>query len=320
MKIFPTGVVAIGMLALTLTGPRAADLSQSQTSAPLVVRVSSAPNAPVIRVEPQETYVVNGTNAFTFKVIVPPPASNVQVSPIASPLTSTPLVVCVTNAPVIRSQPQDQYAQNGTNMVQFTVAAEGTPPDLGSDFYYQWQINRYPGLSNYVDIAATNNPSAASNIFTIFNANTNDVAYYRVVVYGNGSTVSEPAMLLIWTTNSPLTVYGTPVHSVGTSPYNCPGPYLGYVSYPQPPYQFWGYAPIESSEYSASDGGTLPQDNRITFIGSSGHSGCWKVKVFVGTNPATGTRNARYRFTLYFVNPGATSWPPSYPITLVGFQ
>src|SRR5439155_5344754 len=100
----------------------------------------------------------------------------------------------------------------------------------------------------------------------------------------------------------------------------CPGCYLGYVSYPQPPYPNWGYHPIADCTPRYAQDGLSVQDNRIYYVGSSGDTGCAKVKVpvpnAVGSNLPI---SAQYRFTLYF-QCGGTVGPNPYPLVLNCFQ
>jgi hypothetical protein len=221
----------------------------------------------------------------------------------AQPATNEPLIYCVTNAPIIYCHPEAQAVLVGTTNVTFSVVAEPPPPILSYQFTYQWQTNHNPGRSNYVDIS-----SATNDTYTIPHAvTTNDVAYYRVIVSGLGTTISEPAPLLVaWTGNS-FTFAGTPVVSSGNSGSSCPGAYAGYVRYWKNP--GWGWAPT-NTVHTATD----PQrdDTKVEASGQLWDLYCNTDSVTV-PHPTT---SPKYRFAIYFPNNVPSG---SYNITLEGF-
>lgn len=220
----------------------------------------------------------------------------------AQPMTNMP--------PIILCHPEDQLVYIGTSNVTFQVIAEPHRPMLYQSFTYQWQANALPGLSNYINIDAATNAT-----YTIANpVTTNDVAFYRVVVSGYGTTFSEPAALQVYMTNNPVTVWGTPVYWNGGSG-SCPGCYIGYVNFTKSPLAGWGWQPSSSTPHKAEDrlsGET--EDTKIEFVGMNGDSGC-AVGAVIVPHP---TISNKYRFSIYFPCGGTVGLNP-YRITLYGF-
>jgi hypothetical protein len=218
--------------------------------------------------------------------------------------------------PVIRSNPDWQYVHEGSNAV-FTVEAENQPPlYLLPTLTYQW-ARQGPESTNFVPI-----PGATSSTFELDNVTTNGPsgpAYFQVTVTGtNGvGTVSVPAGLIVWTTNSPLTAWGTPIRSQGGSS-GCLPNYAGYVNYFKSPQNGYGWTPNHASGNTTH----FAADNtRVdTKVETSGDTNDYLCNGHIGANTHSGSpppEDHWWVFTIYFPNNVPTS---SYPITLTGFN
>lgn len=216
------------------------------------------------------------------------------------------------SAPRILCHPQTQVVQVGSTNVTFEVEAENFPPPFSTDpISYQWQINKSPGASAY-----TNIPGATNYEFTVSCATTNDVAYYRVSVSASGGTsTSEPASLMVWSTNSPLTVYGT-VYSGTPSGAACTGSYAGYVTYWKTASAGWGWAPSTTAGHTTHTASDLILTNKVSFLGSSG--GTDKACAIGTVSRSHPEPSTKYRFAIYFPSTPLPSTP--YPITLTEFD
>jgi hypothetical protein len=224
----------------------------------------------------------------------------------------------VATNPIILCHPETQVIKENKK-AEFTVRAKvPSPPLVYQTLTYQWQ-KRGPGLTNFVNIYGATNA-----VFTIAHVTTNDVAYYRVDVtssyYTNATTTSEPAQLLVFTKNSPLTVYGSPVVSTGSSsPNPCPGDYVGYVTYDKG--SDWGWAGDHpwASTHKATDKNSV--STKVEAFGSEDDLPCGSGFLLLphpGPPPGSG-EDSKYQFTIYF--PIGTSVPTiPYTITLSGFK
>jgi hypothetical protein len=224
--------------------------------------------------------------------------------------------------PVIICHPQSLAIQMD-NEAKFTVSAVNpTPPHVLQTLMYQWQV-RGPGQNNFVDIT-----NATSDTLTFTHVTTNDVAYYRVKVTGhtNATTTSEAAQLLVWTTNSPLLVYGSPVVSAGDMAVgDCFTTYVGYVSYNIPSvwWQCTGGLVNGTKHRAKDDNGT---DTLVVAVGSVDDLRCSLSPLDITHTgpPATGQNNEdpRYYFGIYFTQNSNPSSVPTfpYPLRLIGFK
>ncbi len=215
-------------------------------------------------------------------------------------------------APIIVCNPETQVIQENSP-AEFTVIADSPSPPEAYSWYlaYQWQ-RQGPGLTNYVNIRG-----ATSNTFSISHVSTNDVAFYRVEVSStNGTSISQPAQLLVYTHHSPLTVYGSPL-KISSSGTGCPGPYAGYVNYKKA-VPTWGWTPNHGGGivlHSAKD--NTRSDTKVLVQGISNDSFCQQTTI-VNTHPGAPTpEDTTYRFTIYLPNNVTTN---AYPITLDGFN
>ena len=116
---------------------------------------------------------INTTNAGTYSVIV---------TNLVGAATSSVALLTVLGPPIITAQPQS-LSVTVSNDATFTVTAAGTAP-----LVYRWFFN-------------TNTPVGVnSNVFTRFNAQTNDAGIYSVIVTNNyGAVTSAFATLTIST-------------------------------------------------------------------------------------------------------------------------
>lgn len=217
-----------------------------------------------------------------------------------------------TNPPTFLLHPQDQVIKLKKKAV-FKAEAENPGPPSNLQLKYQWE-RRGPWATNFSEIVGATNKT-----FSIAKVSTNDVAYYRLRTSSiNGIAYSEPAQLLVWTKHSPLTLYGSPIVTSGSSG-TCPGSYVAYVNYKKSAAEGWGWAPdhdFGGSTHSAADNNftdTNVQPQGITddlfclqTIVSNTHAG----------NPAP--EDTKYRFTIYFTV--SHSSPNPYPLTLNGFK
>jgi hypothetical protein len=237
----------------------------------------------------------------------------------AYPQTTDPLLadsIDQSGFPQITAQPVDQTVPIGAN-ISLSVQANNADG-------YQW-------LRNGVSLVGQTN-----NILTIQNAGIDDVGFYscnvfngtefvptraaNVCVYMTGSSVvttksslvaaSSKVMQASMPGGGPITVYGTPLASNGSSG-GCPGKYAGYVIYSKPPSQGWGWAPISGMAHTVTD--TNRTDTKVQYCGAYGDVGCNQTTVSV--NP---TYSPVYQFAIYFTNNVPTN---AYPMVLLtGFN
>lgn len=215
--------------------------------------------------------------------------------------SATPTIVCHPETQVV-------YVSNS---VTFTAGAENPPvTSIGPGFKYQWQILP-AGKKNYLNI-----PGATNDSFTIYSATTNDVALYRVMVNSqNGTSTSEPACLLVYTTNSPLTVYGSPIVYGGNSA--CMSGYAGYVNFKKSVAQGWGWVPDHTggnTNHSATDNNR--GDTKVQAGGDVDDVFCAQTTIANTHAGSPAPEDNKYRFTIYFPNHVPTN---AYAITLNGF-
>ncbi len=216
--------------------------------------------------------------------------------------------------PKILCHPETQVIREHLN-VSFTVQADNPPvPPLTSQFTYQWQ-RQGPGSTNYMNI-----PGATNDTYKIDKVSTNDVAFYRVRVSStNGTSISEPAQLLVFTHHSPITVYGSPL--VSSSSGNC-GLYAGYAIYKKSLAQGWGWVPHHNegnTSHKATDNNSSPGNTKVEADGAENDILCpGGMSVTTGhPGPPAGTgEDSKYRFAIYFPSIVPTN---SYPVTLDGF-
>ena len=102
--------------------------------------------------------------------------------------------------PAITSQSQNQTVTNGAS-VTFSVNATGTPP-LG----YQWQFTPASGAV----AGGTNLPGATSSNLTLTAVTFAQAGFYAAVVTNaDGSTLSDPVALSVWSASAPAFSYLT---------------------------------------------------------------------------------------------------------------
>jgi Immunoglobulin domain len=199
--------------------------------------------------------------------------------------------------PKITLQPEDQAIVMGSN-VTFTAAADNADG-------YQWMRNGkvMPGETN--------------STLTIDNVGKKDVGNYTLFAKKDSEAVPTRSATLNVVALSeggggdPFTVFGLPVVISGGSG-DCPGPYIGYVSYMKPASQGWGWVPTSGATiHTATD--TNRTDTKVEYVGRWGDHGCDQTSVAV-PHP---TFSPKYRFTIYFTNDVPTN---AYPILLEGFN
>jgi Immunoglobulin domain len=225
--------------------------------------------------------------------------------------------------PQITAQPVDQVVPIGGNVVLSVQAinADG----------YQWLRNGVP-----VD-------GQTNSVLVIQNAGIDDVGLYscnvfngaqavptraaNVMVYTAGSSVvaangssamakssmmtaSAGGITPCMTGGGPITVYGTPLLSNGSSG-GCPGHYAGYVIYSKPYSQGWGWTPT-GTVHTVTD--TNRTNTKVQYFGAYGDYGCAQTTVSI-PNP---TFSPVYEFAIYFTNNVPTN---AYPMVLLtGFN
>jgi len=218
--------------------------------------------------------------------------------------------------PTILAHPETQVVLVGSD-VSFSVQAENPPvTDIPQHLEYKWKRLSLMTKKNpvVVDAPGVN----TKRTYPIQNVTTNDVGFYFVSVTSkNGKTDSEPACLLVYTTNSPLTVYGSPVAVGGDVGGTCPGKYAGYVNYKKSVAQGWGWAPDHNAGntiHSAAD--NTRSDTKVEAVGNADDRFCGQTSVPNTHAGSPAPEDTKFRFTIYFTNNVPTS---SYPITLNGF-
>ena len=204
--------------------------------------------------------------------------------------------------PIIVKQPQDQLVKLGQSAT-FTVVAAKTEP-----LSYQWvfKCNLIPGGTN--------------KTLTINNVTTNEVGFYSCAVHkdteqGTAFVVTQPALLMAWSSNSPITVWSTPPPGGSGSGSGCPYPYVGYINFyvpcPPPPLQC-GFTTNSNIPKTAKD--ITRSDTKIKFWGTKfGNFGCG-TGGFVTVSPLN---SPSYKFTVFFPSNTPTN---AYPLQLNGFN
>jgi hypothetical protein len=234
--------------------------------------------------------------------------------------------------PQITVQPVDQTVPIGSSV---TLLVQANNADS-----YQWLINGVPvdGQTNTIFTIA----SAGIGDVGLYSCNvsltgggTVPTRAANVCVYMTGSSVAAPKVSAVASGSSavtaksssvatssgvmqasmpgggPITVYGTPLLSNGSSG-GCPGRYAGYVIYSKPPSQGWGWAPISGMAHTVTDGSGRT-DTKVQYLGAYGDIGCNQTTVSV--NP---TYSPAYQFGIYFPNNVPTN---AYPMVLLtGFN
>ncbi len=203
--------------------------------------------------------------------------------------------------PTIVKQPQDQLVKLGQS-AKFTVTA--TPESLKEPLSYQWvfKCNLIPGGTN--------------KTLTINNVTTNNVGFYSCAVHKDTVFVmTQPALLMAWSTNSPMTVWSTPPPGGSGSGTGCPYPYVGYINYyvpcPPPPLRC-GFTTNSDIPKTAQD--ITRTDTKIKFFGTKfGNNGCGTG----GSVTVSPLDSSSYKFTVYFPSAVPTD---AYPLQLNGFN
>jgi hypothetical protein len=139
------------------------------------------------------------------------------------------------------------------------------------------------------------------------------------VVAANGSSAMAKSSMMTasaggitpnMTGGGPITVYGTPLLSNGSSG-GCPGKYAGYVIYSKPVSQGWGWSPT-GTVHTVTD--TNRTDTKVQYCGAYGDNGCNQTTISI-PNP---TFSPVYQFAIYFPNNVPTN---AYPMVLLtGFN
>jgi len=232
--------------------------------------------------------------------------------------------------PQITTQPVDQVIPLGSSVVLSVQA-------INADSY-QWLINGVPadGQTNTsltianagigdvglysCNVSLTGGgmvPTRAANV-CVYMAGSSGVAAKGNAVVGSSSVAAKSSTVAASSGviqasmpgGGPITVYGTPILSNGSSG-GCPGKYVGYVTYSKPPSQGWGWAPIAGMAHTATD--TNRTDTKVQYVGLYGDNGCNQTTVSV--NP---TYSPVYQFNIYFTNNVPTN---AYPMVLLtGFN
>ena len=224
--------------------------------------------------------------------------------------------------PIIRCNPEWQDVEAGSNAL-FTVDAEQPIlPSFQSQLAFQWE-RQGPWETNFTSI-----DGATNSFLRVLNVTTTNgpqgPAYFRVTVSStNGSATSLAACLLVWTTNSPLRVFGSPYPS-SRSGTGCPGAYVARVDYRLSASQGYGWKPDHGSKNATH----IPSDplSTVTKIEIGGdwddywctdHTGI-NTHAGRGSNATgTGREDAYYQFSIYF--PSLPASLGSYPIRLEGY-
>ncbi len=225
--------------------------------------------------------------------------------------------------PQITAQPVDQTVPIGADVV-LSVQAINTDG-------YQWLCNGVllDGQTNSTLVI----PNAGISDVGLYSCNVfngtesvptraANVCVYMTgpsVVAANGSSaMAKPSMMTAsaggitpcMTGGGPITVYGTPLLSNGSSG-GCPGKYAGYVLYSKPVSQGWGWSP-SGTVHTVTD--TNRSDTKVQYCGAYGDNGCNQTTVSI-PNP---TFSPVYQFAIYFPNNVPTN---AYPMVLLtGFN
>jgi hypothetical protein len=203
-----------------------------------------------------------------------------------------------TEFPQITSQPTDQGIWEGSGT---TFSVDATNGEIS----FQWRRNgvALEGQTNkHLDLE---------------NIKIHDVGMYSCdVTKKGGETVPTRSASLNMLTSGygggPITVYGTPIASGGSTTNSCPGTYAGYVNYTKTASQGWGWAPSSGTTiHTATD--TNRNDTKVLYLGKAGDKDCHITTVSV-PDP---TVSPKYRFTIYFTNNVPTN---AYGILLDGFD
>ena len=217
--------------------------------------------------------------------------------------------------PLIRCQPESQTVYVGSNAVFMVQAESPGSPFHNAPLTYQWE-RQGPMETEFTKIASQTDSS-----YIIPSVSTNGPdgpAFFRVTVSStNGSAISEPVSLLVWTTNSPLTVFGSPYpqnHTGGT----CPGSYVARVDYTKSASQGYGW----HADHSNSNTNHVGSDDRRTDtkVEVSGLADDYWCAGHSGSNTHPGhpaPEDSWEVFTIYFPTTGPGT--NSYPITLTGY-
>lgn len=267
---------------------------------------------------------------------VPPTANQTPHNkPVYIPGLSVPAtIVC---------QPQDVCVLAGSiatfsvTVVPVRINHEPVP----DPYRFQWE-RKLPQDREYRPIPDETNPAA----LVIRRAQVEDVGFYRLKVESiprrldeerlksggievresvrdPAAAYSTAAALLVYKTNSPLTVYGPPVFSPGSGMPCCPGvsfTYQGYVNYVVTPPD-WGFIPIVDTSYSrGAYVATTGTATRVNYIGYNSDTQCGSIWVPVYGNPPPVTGlplSPSYRFTVYFPNAVPTN---AFPLILYNFS
>ncbi len=218
--------------------------------------------------------------------------------------------------PQITAQPVDQTVPIGADVVLSVQAinADG----------YQWLCNGVP-LDGQTNSALVIQSAGISDVglysCNVFNGTESvPTRAANVCVYMTGSSVvatksslvaaSSKVMQAAMPGGGPITVYGTPLLSNGSSA-GCPGKYAGYVIYSKPVSQGWGWTPT-GTVHTVTD--TNRTDTKVQYVGAYGDIGCAQTTVSI-PNP---TFSPVYEFCIYFTNNVPTN---AYPMVLLtGFN
>ena len=224
--------------------------------------------------------------------------------------------------PQITVQPVDQTVPSGSS-VTLSVQANNANG-------YQWLDN---GVSldgqtnNLLTIAsagigdvglyscnvfngAVSVPTRAANVCVYIASSSGVVAKSSGTAAKSSALAGSGVMQQSMTGGGPITVYGTPLLSRGSSG-GCPGQYAGYVIYSKPVSQGWGWTPT-GTVHTVTD--TNRTDTKVQYFGLYGDNGCNQTTVSI-PNP---TYSPVYQFVIYFPNNVPTN---PYPMVLLtGFN
>ena len=153
-----------------------------------------------------------------------------------------------------------------------------------------------------------------SGTLNLMNVKLSDVGLYSCRVIKGMETVSTRSATLNMLDGGgggPITIFGTPLLGSGGQGSDCPGPYVGYVSFTKPALQGWGWAPtVGAPVHSATDPNRT--DTHLIYNGRFADFNCGATTVVV--DPVI---SPKYRFTVVFPSDVPTG---IYSIVLTGFN
>jgi len=213
----------------------------------------------------------------------------------------------VVNPPIIVKQPGDNIVMLSSNAT-FKVVAQ--PGAYQGKLRYQWVFS------------CTQLTVATNATLNIDKVTTNDVGFYSCAVHRESQNeelafvMTQPALLMACSSNSPVTVWSYPPPGGGSSGTGCPYPYIGYINFYVPcgpdNNQRCGFQIDASTPKQARD--ITRTDTKISYLGSSPNDFKCGTNGLVTISPVN---SATYTFCVYFPSSMPTS---AYPLQLPGFN